>query len=277
MPDIGTYHPQVVHFAIVLCIVGVVFRLISLTGRAAWTNSAALTLILVGTLMTVVAVQSGTDAHGPIERIPGAREAVQDHEDWGKRTRNIFLVVALLEIAAAVLAKRGIGKGLRIVSALAGLGGCAALYETGEHGGILVYSFAGGPGIRSGDTTDVTRLLISGLYQRGLADRAAGRLTDAARLFDELAARMPNDRYTQLLLAESTLKDRKDPATAMTQIRAIQADASDARMAIRKGMLLGEAYVAAGFPDSARAVLTQLKADIPRAARMVDPALEKLK
>ena len=277
MPDIGIFHPHIVHFAIVLSIIGVAFRLVSLTGRWTWTDPAAFTLILLGTAAAVVAAKSGTDAHGPIERIPGVREAVQEHEDWGNRTRNIFLVVALLEIAAFALRKRGAAKAIQVVAGLAGLAGCAALYETAEHGGALVFAFAGGPGIRSGDSTDVTRLLIAGLYQRGLADRAAGRPADAARLFTELAARVPNDSYVQLLVAESTLKDRNDPAAAMSQIRAVHVDPNDGRTVIRQGMLLGEAYAAAGFHDSARAVLTKLKADIPRAARLVDPALEKLK
>lgn len=277
MPDIGNFHPHIVHFAIVLCIIGVAFRLVSLTGRWTWTDPAALTLILLGTTAAVLAAESGTDAHGPIERIPGAREAVQAHEDWGKRTRNIFLVVAVVEIAAFGLRRRGAATTIRVVAGLAGLAGSVAMYETAEHGGALVYSFAGGPGLRTGDSTDVTRLLIAGLYQRGLADRGAGRGTDAARLFTELAARVPNDAYVQLLVAESTLKDRNDPAAALTQIRAVHVDPSDGRTAIRQGMLLGDAYVAAGFPDSARVVLTKLKADIPRAARLVDPALEKLK
>lgn len=38
MPDIGYFRPQLAHFAIVLCGLGVAFRLASLTGRAQWTN-----------------------------------------------------------------------------------------------------------------------------------------------------------------------------------------------------------------------------------------------
>ena len=35
-----------------------------------------------------VRTQSGTAAHGPVERIPGVRPAVQEHEEWGERTQN---------------------------------------------------------------------------------------------------------------------------------------------------------------------------------------------
>ena len=165
MPSIASLHPQVVHFAIALLIVGVVFRLLSLTGRLAFTGPAATTLIVLGTVATVLAVQSGNDAHGPVERIPGVRPAVVDHEEWGIRARNIFLGVAALELLALALAGR-MPKQAKVVAmgaAAIGLVGLGAIYEAGEHGGELVDNYAGGIGTRSGDPKDVGRLMVAGL------------------------------------------------------------------------------------------------------------------
>src|SRR5687768_5208817 len=103
MPDIGVWHPQIVHFVIALLVVGVIFRLVSLTGRFRFTNPAATALIVMGTLAAVVAVKSGDDAHGVPERIPGAGEAVENHEAWGKRTRNLFLIIAAVELVILAL------------------------------------------------------------------------------------------------------------------------------------------------------------------------------
>ena len=50
LPDIGVFHPQVVHFVIALLIAGVVFRLVSLTGKLTFTGPAAAVLLLAGTL-----------------------------------------------------------------------------------------------------------------------------------------------------------------------------------------------------------------------------------
>src|SRR6266849_7211782 len=100
MPNIGVYHSVIVHFAIALVILGVLFRWISLTGRAPFSGPAAATLLILGATAAFLAVHSGTDAHGPVERIPGVRQAVMDHEDAGHWARNVFLVVALLEIIA---------------------------------------------------------------------------------------------------------------------------------------------------------------------------------
>ena len=106
MPDTGAFHPHIVHFVIALLFVGVAFRLVSLTGRFAFTNHAATVLILLGTVAAFAAVKSGDDAHGPAERVPGARAAVVEHEEWGERARNAFIVVSLFELAALGLAFR---------------------------------------------------------------------------------------------------------------------------------------------------------------------------
>src|SRR2546422_10217454 len=100
MPNIGAYHPIIVHFAIALLVLGVIFRWVSLTGRAPFTGPAAATVLILGAAAAVLAVHSGTDAHGPVERIPGVRQAVMDHEeagDWGAKG---LLVGGLLEVVA---------------------------------------------------------------------------------------------------------------------------------------------------------------------------------
>src|SRR6266513_4951971 len=132
MPNLAFYHPQIVHFVLALLGAGVLLRWIALTGKWPWTSPAAAALLLAGTLAAVTAVKSGTDAHGPVERIPGARAAVVEHEEWGERTRNVFLVVGALEIAALIPAAQRWRKGVHLASALVGLAGAFSLYEAGE-------------------------------------------------------------------------------------------------------------------------------------------------
>lgn len=272
MPNLASFHPQIVHFAIVLLAIGVLFRWISLTGRAAFTGPAAAVLLLAGTTAALLAVKSGTDAHGPVERVPGARQAVMEHEDWGKRAKNIFLLVAALEIAALVVARRSarVTKGLTVASALVGLWGGAAIYEAGEHGGELVYSYAGGVGIRSGDTTDVNRLLLAGLYHSAQAARTRHDSTAAAEWFAEIARRFPNDTNVQFLAVESLLRDRNDPKGALTALGKLSVPVGDQRLRTRYGFLKADAFEAAGQRDSARATLEQLARDFPDNPRVKD-------
>ena len=67
---LAALHPQIVHFVIALLFMGVLLRCVSLTGRAAFTGPAAAVLLLVGTVAAVLAVQSGTAAHGPSSACP---------------------------------------------------------------------------------------------------------------------------------------------------------------------------------------------------------------
>jgi uncharacterized membrane protein len=281
MPDIAAFHPQIVHFAVALLVVGVLFRWISLTGRLRFTGPAAFTLIILGTLAVFAAVESGHQAHGPVERIPGVGRAVHEHEEWGERTRTVFAGVAVLELLGMGLAwkKNRFAKFAFVVSALAGLGGVVVLTEAAEHGGDLVYAYAGGPGLRTGDPADVENLFVAGVYEQAMQDREAGRHAQAAELIDLAARRFPDDPDWQLLSAESLIEDRNAPGDALTTLAAIEVPADDLRTQVRVALLRSKAHRAAGDLDAARQELEALKTehgDNPFIARLVDRRLADL-
>ena len=271
MPELGAlgpYHPIVVHFVIALAIVGVVLRLISLTGRVAFAGPAAATLILLSAAASVPAAIAGEQAHGPAERVPGARNAVVEHEEWGIWARNILIVVAALELIGLAVARMGKARYLHIASGVVGLGALFALYDAAEHGGELVYSYAGGVGLQDKDPADVGRLLMAGLYHQSQLDRKEGRAEDAAALIDLAARRFPADVEWQLTRAESALLDRKDPAAATAALAAITPPADQPRLRVRHAILLADALVASGQKDAAKAALTPLAAQFPNDARL---------
>ena len=274
-PSFAAFHPQVVHFVIGILIIGVAFRVVAMTGKLKWTGPAATALLVIGGVAAYVAAKSGTAAHGPVERIPGAREAVQEHEEWGERTRNVFVGVACLELVALALSG-GAARTVRAVSALAGLAGVGVLYEAAEHGGELVYAYAGGVGIRSGNPEDVGRLLVAGLYNEAQVSRKAGKGEDANRLIRMLVERNPADTTTRLMWAESLLLDRKDPSAALAALDSISVRPDDARMRPRRDMLAADALRQAGHADSARVVLQALAKQFPANVR-VKAKLDSLK
>jgi predicted Zn-dependent protease len=157
-----------------------------------------------------------------------------------------------------------------------GLVGLFCLYEAGEHGGELVYSYAGGVGIRSGDPADVDRLLLAGLYNGALAERKAGRHEDAAKLLTLAGERHPNDPEVQLAAAESLLLDRKDPRAAIEKLRSIQPPQDNRSLRIRHGMMTADALEAAGQKEGAAAVVQGLITEYPDVARLKQ-RLETLK
>jgi uncharacterized membrane protein len=263
MPNIGYYHPIVVHFAIAFLIGGVLLRLASLSGwkRVAFAKPAATVLILLGTVAALAAARSGTDAHGPTERVPGARTAVMEHEELGLRARNIFVVVGLLEVLGLVLTPSKRERYVLVASGLVGAVGLFFLYEAAEHGGDLVYSYAGGVGIRTGNEEDVGRLLLAGLYHQAELDRKNGKNEDAAALVALAEARHPGDIEVALMGAESLLLDRKDPQRALDALAGMRPE--EPRLRARQGLLEVDAYIAAGDPGKARARLEALVGEFP--------------
>jgi hypothetical protein len=262
--------------------VGVLARIMSLIplpGRSSFVGAMAATLIFLGTIASVLAVRSGLEAHEAVENIPRIRPVVSEHEEDGETTRNIFLAVSLVEIGILAFAARKptVARGLRVLSAAIGVVGVVFLFETAEHGGEIVYGYAGGPGLRTGDSSDVRRLLVSGLYNNALLDRKAGNSEAAATRIEELERMLPADTGVRILRIQSLVRDRKDPAAALAALDSLAVTPADRRLYMQKAMLQAEALDLAGQRDSARAVLTALKAEIPQAARRVDAMLEDMK
>ena len=279
MPNIGEYHPVIVHFAIALVVIGVIFRWISLSGRAAFTGPAAATLLLLGTLAAVVAAESGTDAHGPVERIPGVRQAVVDHEEAGEWARNVFLVLAALELIALIVRRRNlnVARGALWGSAIVGVFGMSAMYKAGARGGDVVYRYAGGVGIRHGDSTDITRLYLAALYQSAQQARAQHDSARAAELFADLARQFPADTNVRLLAIESLIRDQKNGREALAALSRIEVRPDDRRLRLRVAFLRADAYVAAGQPDAARSSLQQLARDFPDMQQRIEARIAQIK
>jgi uncharacterized membrane protein len=265
MPSIAAYHPHIVHFVVALLVVGVLLRLVSLTGRLLFTSHAATTLILLGTLASLVAVASGNQAAVPVEQIPGALEAVERHSSWAVWVRNLFILVSLLELGALGLAWRQhqYARYGTMAAAVVGLIGLLVLYQAADAGGNLVYSHAGGVGIRSGDPEDVNRLVIAGVFHQAMQDREAGNALASDELVSAAARRFPNHLELQLFTAEWQLEVRNDPAGAITRLDSLPLAQAEPRARIRAGLTRANALVAQGNLDGARAVLQTLRTENP--------------
>ena len=265
--NLGYFHPIVVHFPMALTFVAAGARILWLIFKRDWMSHAATALFVCAAVGAIIAAYTGDQAHSPVERVPGSRNAVVEHEEWGERSRNLLIGIALVELGALALTGKG-QRALRYLSAAAGIAAMYFMYETGEHGGDLVYSYAGGIGIRSGEDGDVERLLLAALYHQSQRDRDAGRPAEAANLVREMQRRFPNDTSVRLLAVESLLRDEKNPHAALSALDTLQVPKSNRSGYLNAAMLRAEALVASGNRDSARAVLTPLTADYPTSTRL---------
>ena len=272
IPNLAALHPQIVHFTIVLAIIGAAFRVISLLGKPAFASPAATTLLLLAAVSSVASTRSGTAAHGPVERVPGARAAVQEHEEWGDRTQAGLLALAVIELVGLAMRKSKYATTVNGIAAIGALICVGLVYETGEHGGKLVYSYAGGIGIRTGDEKDIQQLLLTGYYQQAMADRKAGRSDSAAQLINDAAKRFGSDPEIKLVAAESILLDQKNPKGALDALAAFE---PPQQLAARKATLQADAFEATGQKDAAIAVLQAVVSQRPNPR--IQQRIDKLK
>jgi uncharacterized membrane protein len=300
MPPIGPFHPQIVHFVVVPLVLGLPLYVLGLlVKRPRYLWPMASILLLVGTVAAWLAVQSGTEAHELAEQIPGVGEAVRVHEQLGHETKHIFTGILIVELLAIGTAwgmgqlggerrtdgdgpaeeksrspMRHVPLGLRVVVAGSWIWGAWVVYDTADHGGDLVYSYAGGVGVRTGDPQDVQHLLMAGLYNQSRLDRKNGDSQGAADLVDVMRAQFPNDPDVKMLKVESLIVDRKDGRGALDLLATMTGD-SDPRTQARRYLYESDAYALLSMPDSARAALQKLPARYQQ-SRMVKDRLAKL-
>ena len=268
--ELAALHPIVVHFALALLVAGVLFRCAWLAGallrtpRVEFAGPAACVLLLAGTLAAAVAVKSGELARGDAESVPGAAAAVKEHGEWAEWTLRAFVVVSLLEAAALALRRSArVRHALTAASGVLGVLGLFLVYETGEHGGTVVYSHAGGVGTRTGAAEDVGRLLVAGLYQQSILDRTEGRTEEARQLLELAATRFQDHLEVQLVLAEFQLEDKQDASLALQTLGRLTVPAHDAALRLRHGILTVDALWALDRRDEARAMLEQVRREAP--------------
>lgn len=299
MPDIGSFHPQIVHFVVVGGVLGLPLYWLAFVRKLRPLRLTATILLVVTTASAWVAVESGQQAHELAERIPGVGAAVRKHEELGEDTRDLFSGVLLLELVALGLAWKAGGAertlmdvevgdvgaarastmqfasmAMRVVVGITWAFAALVLFEAAEHGGDVVFDYAGGVGMRTGgDSADVQHLLIAGLYNQSRFERRRGNHEDAARLVEEMRRQEPDDPAVRLLWAESLIQDKKDARAALAALDSIPAE--DPRTQVQVALSASSAYQLLGMTDSARVALQ----DVPergRQSRMVQQRLKEL-
>ena len=161
-------HPALVHFPIVLLLLGTVAAVVAAVWRKHHLPVLAAALLAMGALGTWAAVASGESDGGLIENAsPQLNSLVDAHETWAKRTLTISILAAVAAGGAVLTARwPGIARALAIVAALASVGAAFGVYQTGHRGGALVYRH--GAGVEVASTPAAAREAA----QRGAADGA---------------------------------------------------------------------------------------------------------
>lgn len=154
IPIPSPLHPALVHFPIALILLGTVVAMAAVFFSRWHLPWVAAGLLVAGSLGAVAATWTGgNDAELAGEVSPRVDQILEQHEEWGERTRNLALVAAALAVAAASTSRfRKTTLSLGIATALMALASSYAVAETGHYGGQLVYKHAVGINTAAGSS-----------------------------------------------------------------------------------------------------------------------------
>jgi uncharacterized membrane protein len=134
-------HPAVVHFPIVLILLGTLVSFVAVFWRKGYVPAFAAALLTLGAVGAWVAVETGESDGGLVEDTsPPMEQLIEAHENWAERTLTFAIIAAVVALGAAALFRfPRVARGVGVAAALAAGVASWAVYETGHRGGALVY------------------------------------------------------------------------------------------------------------------------------------------
>jgi len=139
-------HPAVVHFPIVLILLGTVAAVVAMFWRKGYLPALAATLLALGALGAWAALATGESDGGLVENTSAsAASLLEAHENWAKRTLMLAALAALVAMGSVALFRFPVAaRGVAVAAALSAGAASWAVYETGHRGGALVYQHGAG-------------------------------------------------------------------------------------------------------------------------------------
>lgn len=144
LPD--PLHPAVVHFPIVLVLLGTAAALGSVFWRGPGLRPLTAILLVTGAVAAWAAVETGETDGGLLDlNDPRAEALVDAHQEWAQHTLMTAVVAAVAAVAASVSRRwPRISRGFTLATALFALTATWMVVETGHRGGTMVYRHGAG-------------------------------------------------------------------------------------------------------------------------------------
>jgi uncharacterized membrane protein len=139
-------HPAVVHFPVVLIVLGCAAAWMAVfvrKGNAPW---FAAVLLVLGAAGAWAAKETGKSDGGLLANMSPKMESLLDaHQNWAERTVMAATITALVAVAAAALSRfPKLARSMAVAAALAASVAGWTVYETGHRGGALVFEHGAG-------------------------------------------------------------------------------------------------------------------------------------
>lgn len=155
IPIPSPLHPAVVHFPIVLILIGTAIACAAVVLRRWHLPAIAAVCLSLGAVGSVAATVTGGADEEMVGELGQPAENVleehEEHEEWGETTRNLALVAAVLSIAGALLGRFPIpARVAGAIAAIIAISASFAVAQTGHYGGRLVYRHGAGVNTAAG-------------------------------------------------------------------------------------------------------------------------------
>ncbi len=139
-------HPALVHFPIVLILLGTLVALPAAVTPRWHLRWIAAALLAIGALGALIASATGEQDGEAIEHQPQVSALLDQHEEWAERTQGFSIGAGFLAAVAAAAtlrwprAARGLGLAGAAIAVIASI----CVFQTGHYGGQLVYRHGAG-------------------------------------------------------------------------------------------------------------------------------------
>ncbi len=142
MEFLSKIHPDTVHFPIAFLLAYVLFEILGIILKKEFLSKTAYLFLFLGLLGLIAAVLTGNQAKDAAKQLSenGASisfKAINEHEDYANIT--LWYFTFILVIRTVVVIKKRFTGIIRYSFIILALIGAFWVYETGEHGGALVY------------------------------------------------------------------------------------------------------------------------------------------
>ncbi len=142
MEILANYHPLIIHFPIVLFLLYILFEFISLFSTNKIVYNIANLILFLGVLAGIAAVLTGNQAaevamRSNIGNTKWLEELIDKHEQYA--TITVWYFAIILTVRYFLTIKKKFTLKLKITFVILAIVGSIFVFETGEHGGDLVY------------------------------------------------------------------------------------------------------------------------------------------
>jgi uncharacterized membrane protein len=162
MEFLAQFHPKIIHFPIAFLLVYLLLELLGAIFKKGFYSKTAHLFLLFGVLGALAAVLTGNQAEDAFEGWNKTTSAILDiHSTYANIT--LWYFTALLLIRTFLVLRKKFNNLFRYIFCVLAIVGAYFIYQTGEHGGQMVFKYGVGTQyhIKTDEMRDSLKEIIS--------------------------------------------------------------------------------------------------------------------